>query len=391
MYRTIVDLSLEPTDKPHPEEEFIPQFDGANDIKKKKSLGLSRHRPRKQLHLEISPSKKIEVTVDPPKFNPKPDVSTSLASTSEKKQRKRPSLSLQKKKRVKKELPSKNTSLLTTNEESSDFIPQSGSQSRETTPIIHSPMSDVSIVERALSQSLFPIVKKLSREESEKYLNAMRRSTSVTSDHLSLPSPNDHKRSGEPLSLLTSKRPCTRSSRHINITDLSEDEVISLAIKESLKTFEEESKQKQCGYGERGLEENTDEEMDSTVVPVSEEDFTNTDFHLVMSASDTESNISSQSGGRQDYEMTSTPTPVTKQQDTIYWRLREHDILSEKKENLFHDKSLKPIPSECILKPELNPPTAEELLKTAVNEYNLPTARHRKPFYSKPTDVQPPK
>lgn len=389
MYRTIIDLSLEPTDKPHPEVEFIPQFDGANDIKKKKSLGLSRHRPRKQLHLEISPSKQIEVTVDPPNFNPKPDLSSTPASIPGEKKRKRPSLSLQKTKRVKKELPSKNTSLLTTSEECSDFIPQSGSQSREATPTIHSPMSDVSIVERALTQSLVPIVQKLSREESEKYLNAMR-STSVTSDHLSLPSPNDHKESVESISLLKFRRPCTRSSKHVNITDLSEDEVISLAIKESLKTYEKEIKQKQCAYDERGLEESTDEEMDTTLVPVSEEEFANTEFHLVMSASDTESNVSSQSDGRQDYEMTSTPAPVTRQQETIHWRLREGDILLEKKETLFRDKSLKLIPSECILIPKLAPPTAEDLLKTAVNKYNLPTARHCKPFYSKPTDVQPP-
>lgn len=388
MYRTMIDLSLESTDKPHPEVEFIPQFDGANDVKKKKSLGLSRHRPPKQSHLEISPSKQIEIKVNPPNYNPKPDLSSSPVSTLGKKRRKRPSLSLQKQKYVKKELPSKNTSLPTTSEESSDFIPQSGSQSREATPKIHSPMSDVSIVERALTQSLFPIVKKLSREESEKYLNVMRRSTSVTSDHPSLPSPIDHKRLGASLCLLESKRPCTRSSNHVNITDLSEDDIISIAIKESLKTFEEEIKQKQ--YDERGLEESTDKDMDSTIVPVLEEDFANTEFQLVMSASDTESNVSSQSVERQDYEMTSTPAPVAKQQETIHWRLKENEILSEEKETLFHDKSLELIPSECIIQPKLAPPTAEDLLKTAVNKYNLPLVRHCKPFYSKPTDVQPP-
>ena len=255
--------------------EFIPQLDGSVS---KRKLSLSRKRKSKQKLKDKEQEEKKNTTAKQVEednngekqhlsaatiSSPPPSSSSSSRSSkgSSRSRHSRKSLSLKKQK------PSPPAHSSADNENPTYSSGSLGTpplfSSREATPILSSPL----LVERALSNSLVPKIRRLSREESEKYLSILRERTSL-SPH----TPVEERKSsvvggaswrsgGRGLKRKTDDRDeinrCCKRHRfrsycgNRGVVTKEEQELISTAIAQSLKTLKEEQMRRE-GKGEDG-------------------------------------------------------------------------------------------------------------------------------------------
>ena len=257
--------------------EFIPQLDGSVS---KRKLSLSRKKKLKQKlkdkeqeqeEKKSTTAKQVEENNNGEKqhlsaatiSSPPPSSSSSSRSSkgSSRSRHSRKSLSLKKQK------PSPPAHSSADNENPTYSSGSLGTpplfSSREATPILSSPL----LVERALSNSLVPKIRRLSREESEKYLSILRERTSL-SPH----TPVEERKSsvvggaswrsgGRGLKRKTDERDeinrCCKRHRfrsycgNRGVVTKEEQELISTAIAQSLKTLKEEQMRRE-GKGEDG-------------------------------------------------------------------------------------------------------------------------------------------
>lgn len=231
---------------------------------------------------------------------------------------------------------------------------------------------------------------KLSRKESEEYLKEMKTGGQRKRKKKQLVSSN-------PLKRRRSTRSCPRLEDSIN----EEEEMVSMAIAESLRTFKTEKNAAERGVGEdtpmEGLGKFIDDFEDGmeseetspvkampSVTPLKKggggestsEAESMSDFCLALSTSDSENELPVEE------EKEEEPEVVSKSHDSIHWERNDDSSIG------IAEVGLEPVPLKCVLRPKLPPPTVKELMKTAADVYNIPSVRYCKPFYSKPADVQ---
>jgi hypothetical protein len=220
------------------------------------------------------------------------------------------------------------------------------------------------LTDKALNNSLYPKVKKLSREESLKY--------EITSMREIAQSMGNKRKSEVPVDV-EAKRRCTRSSSHSmereEVTREDEEEqMIKIAIKESLKSLkdEQEMRHKEEIHLIPEIVDDWDSPIKATATTPNidlasdqENSSITGGFNLVMSASESE--------GEDGIE---APIEPDKNSCSIKWNIDKED----------HGPVL--VQSKCILRPMFPPPRPGDLSACPV--------KHPKPFYSNPHDVQPP-
>ena len=282
--------------------EFIPQLDGATG---RKSLKLSRKKPNKQTTTttttttsstsehkgdnklsipSIQPPPLTSLPLSSPSLSPPPlsptittFTTTSLSSTN-------PLVSSQDSKPASQSQPvsshyvPKSLSLRKRRPSLSFYGKPSPSKSRETTPLVLSrettPILDSSLLaERARTNSLVPKVRRLSREDSEKYLPALRdREGSVppkekTSRDTSKSKGVADSKSSNSRRGLKRRVEATSTTRKRLRLHSKEEELVALAIVQSLKTFKEEKRRRimeDKEFQEREEEKN-EMELDETL------------------------------------------------------------------------------------------------------------------------------
>ena len=113
------------------------------------------------------------------------------------------------------------------------------------------------------------------------------------------------------------------------------------------------------------------------------------DFHLVVTESDSESSetvlLSSTKRGEEVGGRFGTATG-----EQSLFRSNLDQRLSSSYASSAVPLQLESPPAKIKIRPLQGPPTAARLIDTAAT-YGLPTAVHKKPFYSNPSDVQPPR
>ena len=260
--------------------EFIPQLDGSVS---KRKLSLSRKKKSKQKlkdkeqeqEEKNATAKQVEEDNNGEKqhlsaaaiSSPPPSSSSSSRSSkgSSRSRHSRKSFSLKKQK------PSPPAHSSADNENPTYSSGSLGTpplfSSREATPILSSPL----LVERALSNSLVPKIRRLSREESEKYLSILRERTSLSphttveerksGDTPSVVGGASWRSGGRGLKRKTDERDeinrCCKRHRfrsycgNRGVVSKEEQELISTAIAQSLKTLKEEEMRRE-GKGKDG-------------------------------------------------------------------------------------------------------------------------------------------
>lgn len=126
------------------------------------------------------------------------------------------------------------------------------------------------------------------------------------------------------------------------------------------------------------------------------------DFHLSWSISDPESDgmvrEKQRSLGTEDTVSPFSGDAIQESTDSAETTLKAQDCLATSEEvdectlSVSPDHNT-PFPGVMgvVITPARAPPTAQKLADTSYAVYNLPGARHQKPFYRKPEDVQAPK
>ena len=262
--------------------EFIPQLDGSVSkrklslSRKKKSKQKLKDNEKEQEEKKNATAKQVEGDNNGEKqhlsaatiSSPPPSSSSSSSRSSKGSSRSRHS---RKSLSLKKQKPSSPAHSSADNENPTYSSGSLGTpplfSSREATPILSSPL----LMERALSNSLVPKIRRLSREESEKYLSILRERTSL-SPHTTV----EEQKSGDTPSVVGGaswrsggrglKRKiddrdeinrCCKRHRfrsycgNRGVVTKEEQELISTAIAQSLKTLKEEQMRRE-GKGEDG-------------------------------------------------------------------------------------------------------------------------------------------
>ena len=301
---------------------------------------------------------------------------------------------------------------------------------KQATPMADTPTQ--SLIDRALHNSLYPKVRKLSRKDSEKYFSKMKQCK--------------RGKDSKPLSSASKRRRYTRSTCHLDNIDSADEEekMLYKAITESLKSFEVEQSDREIVIIEdevnnkviKDIADYDDDDDDEKTTPhnksgIESETESLNDFCLALSASESDTDTERYGSqperhGSQTEQHESQPEQhgsqpeFTKSHTQIHWNI-DDTVTTHAMEIPITATSPPlegtPVPitatspplegtpvsitgtspplegtpvSMCVITPQCSPPTLEYVMKTSVDIYGLPSVRYTKPFYSKPADVQLP-